>query len=274
VAWLAGRLATARLLPWPLVRIGLFGIAAAVILKVVVLPSFRDTTVIETFPVAAPAPAAPSPTNTPSTSTSAAPSPTSAAPTATSAAPAPASAAPGTTAPATPAAPAPTDAAPGPAAPAPTDAPPDTAVPAAPDTAAPDTSAPAATPPAPAASVSSPTEPVTTVATAPVRLRTGSFTGIDHRAEGTVNLYRQPDGSYVVGLEDIDIQPGPDYDVYVVPGADREGRDGATRLDDLRGNRGTQFYEVPAGLALEDGPWTVLVWCQTFGVPVANATPA
>ena len=78
----------------------------------------------------------------------------------------------------------------------------------------------------------------------------------------------------MVGLEDIDIQPGPDYDVYVVPGADREDRDGGTRLDDLRGNKGTQYYVVPADLALEDGPWTVLVWCQTFGVPIANATPA
>ena len=36
---------------------------------------------------------------------------------------------------------------------------------------------------------------------------------------------------------------------------------------------GTQFYDVPADVDLAAGPWTVLVWCQTFGVPVANATP-
>jgi hypothetical protein len=86
-------------------------------------------------------------------------------------------------------------------------------------------------------------------------------------------IYRQPDGRSVVGLEDIDIQPGPDYDLYVVPGADRKDTKGGIRLGDLRGNRGTQFYDVPAGVNLEDGPWTVLVWCQTFAVPVANATP-
>jgi hypothetical protein len=77
----------------------------------------------------------------------------------------------------------------------------------------------------------------------------------------------------VVGLEDFDVQPGPDYDVYLVPGSDRRDRAGGTRLDDLRGNRGTQFYDVPEELALGDGPWTVLIWCQTFGVPVAHGTP-
>jgi electron transfer DM13 len=118
-----------------------------------------------------------------------------------------------------------------------------------------------------------------TAATAPApsgpeRLRAGTVRGIDHRASGTAVIHRQPDGRYVSGLEDIDIQPGPDYDLYIVPGADRKDTKGGTRLGDLRGNRGTQFYDVPAGVNLEDGPWTVLVWCQTFAVPVANATPS
>jgi hypothetical protein len=105
-------------------------------------------------------------------------------------------------------------------------------------------------------------------------VRSSAFRGIDHRARGTVNVYRRVDGRHVIGLEDFDIQPGPDYDVYVVPGDDRTNRDDGTRIDDLRGNAGTQYYDVPAGLDLETGPFTVLIWCQTFGVPVANATPA
>lgn len=118
------------------------------------------------------------------------------------------------------------------------------------------------------------TPATTTAATpGPVRIRTGQFRGIDHRASGTVAVYRQADGRYVVGLEDFDIQPGPDYDLYVVPGADRDERDAGTRLDDLRGNRGTQFYDVPESIDLSSGAWSILVWCQTFGVPVANATP-
>ena len=30
------------------------------------------------------------------------------------------------------------------------------------------------------------------------------------------------------------------------------------RLDDLRGNRGTQFYDVPSSVDITSGPWTVL----------------
>jgi hypothetical protein len=181
-AWLAARVLAALVLRPPWARIVVFGVGAFVILNVVVLPSYRDKTVVEAFPVAPVEAAAP---------TTAAPGPTAA--------------------------------------------------------------------------------PPTTTAAQPQRLASGSLRGIDHRASGTAALYRSGSG-FVVGLEDIDIQPGPDYDLYVVPGADRQQRRDAVRLDDLRGNRGTQFYEVPAGVALEEGAWTVLVWCQTFGVPIANAT--
>ena len=119
----------------------------------------------------------------------------------------------------------------------------------------------------------SPTEAPSSDESPPTLLRTGMFHGIDHRAAGTVSLYQRSDGTLVVGLERFDIQPGPDYDVYVVPGTDREDRDGGTRLDDLRGNQGTQYYDVPAGIPIDEGPWTVLIWCQTFGVPVAGSTP-
>jgi hypothetical protein len=119
-----------------------------------------------------------------------------------------------------------------------------------------------------------PTAPTASVEPArPTELAAAPLHGIDHRAAGTVRLYRAPDGSFVVGLEDIDIQPGPDYDVYVVPGDGAESPGGGTRLDDLRGNRGTQFYAVPVGADLGNGPWTVLVWCERFDVPVAAATP-
>jgi hypothetical protein len=129
---------------------------------------------------------------------------------------------------------------------------------------------------APIQTEAAPVQPVSAPApmAGPQRLRAGAIRGIDHRASGTAVIYRQPDGRYVVGLEDIDIQPGPDYDLYVVPGSDRKDTKGGVRLGDLRGNRGTQFYEVPASVNLEDGPWTVLVWCQTFAVPVAGSTPA
>jgi hypothetical protein len=110
-------------------------------------------------------------------------------------------------------------------------------------------------------------------ATDPTIVRMGTLTGVDHRARGMVNIYRLSTGALVVGLEEFDIQPGPAYVVYVVPGSGRRDLDGGTRLSGLRGNRGTQFYDIPEGVDLGNDPWTVLVWCETFDVPVAHATP-
>ena len=107
-----------------------------------------------------------------------------------------------------------------------------------------------------------------------VRVRSAAFRGINHRATGTASIIRQPDGAFVVGLEDIDIEPGPDYRVFVVPGDVTRPGDGAIELDKLRGNVGTQFYDVPRGVDPTDGEWTVLVWCRVFAVPIAAAVPA
>jgi hypothetical protein len=117
----------------------------------------------------------------------------------------------------------------------------------------------------------SPGVPAVTVE--PIRVGSGMLHGIDHRAAGTVNLYRQADGRVLVGLEEFDIQPGPAYALYLVPGEGQTDHDGGTRIERLRGNRGTQFYDAPSSVDVAAGPLTVLVWCETFDVPVANATP-
>ena len=130
--------------------------------------------------------------------------------------------------------------------------------------------------PTPTAGTAAPVAPVAPVATTvpgPVLLSVGELAGIDHRASGSAALYRLVDGSHIVRLEDIDIQNGPDYFVHLVPGADRESPGGGHDLGALKGNRGSQNYEIPADVDVSDGPFTVLVWCRAFSVPVANATP-
>jgi hypothetical protein len=127
---------------------------------------------------------------------------------------------------------------------------------------------------APGAPVATTAPPAPTAPQGPVRVRSAAFRGINHRAAGTASIIRQPNGSYVVGLEDIDIEPGPDYFVYIVPGDATRPGDGAVQLDKLRGNVGTQFYDVPGDVNPTDGEWTVLVWCRVFAVPIAAAVPA
>lgn len=108
----------------------------------------------------------------------------------------------------------------------------------------------------------------------PIELGTAAFVGIDHDAAGLARLIQLEDGSLLVRFEQFSVESGPDYDVYVVSGADVSVPDGATLLGDLRGTGGDQNYEVPAGAIPGDGvqPVTVLIWCEVFAVPVANAT--
>ena len=217
LAWIALRVLALAGVPWPWARAAIFAAGTAVVLSVVVLPAYDDTTVIEAFPGAASPSEASARPAAASTTTTSAPDTT----------PAPAAVAPAVT-----------------------------------------------TPPTTAPTPTTSTTTTTTVPAQPQLLAEGGIEGIDHRASGRATVYRAPDGSLVVGLEEIDIQPGPDYDVYVVPGGDRDDVDGGVRLDDLRGNIGTQFYVVAPGTDLTAGVWTVLVWCETFDVPIANATPS
>lgn len=108
--------------------------------------------------------------------------------------------------------------------------------------------------------------------TAPVRLGTGDFVGLDdHSAAGTASLVEQPDGSRVVLFEGFEVERGPDFLVYLVPGTDAFDYSQGVEIGPLQGNVGDQQYAVPDELA-DTQPLTVLVWCRAFDVNIAGAT--
>lgn len=107
---------------------------------------------------------------------------------------------------------------------------------------------------------------------------TGTIAGLDgHRGAGQASLLEVADGSYVVRLEGMDVQDGPDLRVYLVPGSSQEDPNaGAVELGTFGGSAGTRGdfnYQVPAGTEIESGsPYTVLIYCEPFAVPFAAAT--
>lgn len=125
----------------------------------------------------------------------------------------------------------------------------------------------------PSSESSVPAPPPPTAPAGPIELSSAQFVGIDHDAAGTARLIQLEDGSLLVRFEQFSVEAGPDYDVYVVSGANVSGPADGTLIGDLKGTVGDQNYDIPAGAIPTGGePVTVLIWCEIFAVPVANAT--
>lgn len=96
----------------------------------------------------------------------------------------------------------------------------------------------------------------------------GEFVGLElHNAEGTAKLIQVGDKFYVRFEEDFKVTNGPDLFVYF-------GKDGQyvgeARLGRLKGNIGSQNYEVPPGINVENFN-EVWIWCRAFSVPFGKA---
>jgi hypothetical protein len=105
----------------------------------------------------------------------------------------------------------------------------------------------------------------------PSLVRTGSIAGLDgHDGSGTIDVYRDVDGTYVVQFAGVDIEGTPGPVVYLVPEAGATDP-GGTNLGSLQAEIGDFFYDGATD-DLEAGEWTVLVWCEPFAVAVAGAT--
>ncbi len=78
-------------------------------------------------------------------------------------------------------------------------------------------------------------------------------------------------GRVKLQLVDLDTDAGPDLRVYLVSGG-YDGGDVEEHVDvgQLKGNQGTQQYEVPAGVDTSRYS-TVLIWCRAFSVAFGAA---
>lgn len=124
------------------------------------------------------------------------------------------------------------------------------------------------TPNAPSVPPTAPPPPAAAAPSGPRELAAATFSGIDHTVTGRASLIDLGDGTSVVRFAEFDVEPGPDYLVYLLDGAGRQ-RPGGVQLGALKGTRGAQNYAVPAGTTIP-ATTTVLIWCPR--VPGANRT--
>lgn len=92
-----------------------------------------------------------------------------------------------------------------------------------------------------------------------------------HWGRGKVGVYQR-----AVFLEsDFEVGPGPKYHVYLVPNAtvrrEADVKDSMfVDLGRLRAFKGSQRYEIPAGVDLKKYP-SVVIWCEHFSVLISPA---
>ena len=121
-------------------------------------------------------------------------------------------------------------------------------------------------------------EPMPTETPEFVAVAAGMFRDADsfHRGSGSATIYRLPDGSGVLRLEDFRVTNGPDLRVILTPSANPAGRgdvlqEGHVRLGSLKGNIGDQNYEIPPGADL-DSFGSAVIYCMPFSVVFSVAT--
>lgn len=113
----------------------------------------------------------------------------------------------------------------------------------------------------------------------PVPIARGSFNDEDllHAAHGAVVMYEQAEGSKVLRFEDFGITNGPELHVILsasgLPLTPVDMRLGNLDLDlgELKANLGSQNYEVPSELRIEDYN-SVVIYSQSLDMIYAFAT--
>ena len=132
-----------------------------------------------------------------------------------------------------------------------------------------------ADPPAPASSTPPAAPPA---APRNVVLASGTLITHEHDTTGTARLVRLANGRVQLLLADLSTSDGPDLRVWLTDQPVVAGQAGWRVFDDgryvelgrLKGNKGNQVYDVPAGTDL-DGLVSVTIWCKRFSVSFGAA---
>jgi hypothetical protein len=107
---------------------------------------------------------------------------------------------------------------------------------------------------------------------APLLVKEGMFRngGPSYSGSGRAAIYRLPDGSHILRLEDFRVTNGPDLRVLLAAHPDPQTSDAlhsqaTVELEPLKGNQGNQNYVIPAGVDIA-GQWSVVIYCKPFSV--------
>jgi len=106
-------------------------------------------------------------------------------------------------------------------------------------------------------------------------LEKGKFHNADKTGKGRATLYQLADGKRVLRLTHFAVDNGPDLHVRLIAAKDARNTASVANTDHvelgkLKGNKGSQNYEVPENVDLSKYK-VVSIWCNRFSVNFAAA---
>ncbi len=104
-------------------------------------------------------------------------------------------------------------------------------------------------------------------------LASGKFVTIgDHTTSGTAEVFQKDNLTYIRLANDFFTQKGPDLKVLLHKQDNPQSYDQGdyVLLGNLKNLKGTQVYEIPEGMVLDEYA-SVVVWCQKFNVTFGAA---